>query len=487
MTMCALNEVKGMGVIMDIKNLYELVILAQDLTTANLESKGFSSKSLTKLVNDGKLERYKRGYYIFNDIKGLYNYGNLLLEEGNLIKAKICFLRCLEIDALDIKVNKKLFDLELKFKNFEEAFSYLDIIYDKDYKNRKLYNTYLFLFSFILDLPMDYKNIVNNLTIDDLDINISNSLFRDIIIEDIYYQRFSKAITKIQSLHDNNKILDLLYRVRYEEKQEIININDLINKGKIEELILLLEQKKIKNSSFYNYVLVIAREIVNVKETKIVPKKIERPIKNLKEALLAHDYERALTIVINNDKSNNLNSNTLYLLLNVLIKEIKRDYWKDILNKVQEDGLVILGEMNKEEIKRALERFKDIPYISFMLLGENDNILVLRYYSENKKFNYEDILNNSFAAYHNFQYKECIEYLRILGGRANVLPANYAKLGFAYAKINNYELAKKYLFVANELNKKFGINCSNEELLKSLETQDEEFVHKALQRVKNPF
>ena len=64
---------------MNIYNLYDLVINDIDLTTTELKNRGFSSKNITNLVNEGKLERYKRGYYLFNDLNGLYKYGELLL------------------------------------------------------------------------------------------------------------------------------------------------------------------------------------------------------------------------------------------------------------------------------------------------------------------------------------------------------------------------------------------------------------------------
>ena len=191
---------------MNIYNLYDLVINDVDLTTTELKNRGFTSKNLTSLVNEGKLERYKRGYYLFNDLNGLYKYAELLYKEKNYIKAKLCFLKCLEIDAQYIKAIEKLFYLELKAKSYDVAFKYLDMLYHKDPNNRKIYNTYLFLFNYILDLPQEYRDMAKSLNKYSFDINIPDAGFKNMIKEDIFYQRFTDAIKKLQALHDNNNL-----------------------------------------------------------------------------------------------------------------------------------------------------------------------------------------------------------------------------------------------------------------------------------------
>jgi len=48
-----------------LKNLYEGVLNGSELTTKELNRYGFNSKDLSYLIEQGILERIKRGYYSF--------------------------------------------------------------------------------------------------------------------------------------------------------------------------------------------------------------------------------------------------------------------------------------------------------------------------------------------------------------------------------------------------------------------------------------
>ena len=108
------------------------------------------------------------------------------------------------------------------------------MLYHKDPNNRKIYNTYLFLFNYILDLPQEYRDMAKSLNKYSFDINIPDAGFKNMIKEDIFYQRFTDAIKKLQALHDNNnlfygpELLDLLYKAKNTHTKNFINMKDLL-------------------------------------------------------------------------------------------------------------------------------------------------------------------------------------------------------------------------------------------------------------------
>lgn len=80
----------------NLDKLYEGVINNKELTTKELNGYGFNSKDLKDLIDDGKLERVKRGLYTFKDVKSLYLEGKKLLIMKNRDKAQTIFKKCMK-------------------------------------------------------------------------------------------------------------------------------------------------------------------------------------------------------------------------------------------------------------------------------------------------------------------------------------------------------------------------------------------------------
>ena len=55
--------------------LYDKVIDGDELTTKKLNELGFNSKDIKDLIEQGILERVKRGYYSFKAVNNLFYYG----------------------------------------------------------------------------------------------------------------------------------------------------------------------------------------------------------------------------------------------------------------------------------------------------------------------------------------------------------------------------------------------------------------------------
>ena len=62
-------------------NMYDMFIDKDVLTTQELLSAGFTNKDLTRLIEDGKLNRVKRGYYELASVNGLFRYSQILFSK----------------------------------------------------------------------------------------------------------------------------------------------------------------------------------------------------------------------------------------------------------------------------------------------------------------------------------------------------------------------------------------------------------------------
>ena len=70
----------------------------EELTTKKLLECGFTSTDLTKLIKNDTLERVKRGLYKLKDIKVLYDYRTIYIEEENFEQVIAILKKCTELD-----------------------------------------------------------------------------------------------------------------------------------------------------------------------------------------------------------------------------------------------------------------------------------------------------------------------------------------------------------------------------------------------------
>lgn len=92
-------------------NMYDMFIDKAVLTTQELLSAGFTNKDLTRLIDDGKLNRVKRGYYELASVNGLFRYSQILFGKRykEYDKAFKGLKRCLEIDPKNGSVYTRIF------------------------------------------------------------------------------------------------------------------------------------------------------------------------------------------------------------------------------------------------------------------------------------------------------------------------------------------------------------------------------------------
>ena len=137
------------------------------------------------------------------------------------------------------------------------------------------------------------------------------------------------------------------------------------------------------------------------------------------------------------------------------------------LDKLYENGIVLLRPMDDDRIKKIHSVVQNIPdVVSFSIGTDNKHQIVLRFKPYIDKYvDISTILKEGTAAYQSGDYDLCISKYRQLLEFGNPKSYVYAKLGLSYMKKSNKELAIDYLTVANELAKEEKINFDYTELI----------------------
>ena len=133
-------------------------------------------------------------------------------------------------------------------------------------------------------------------------------------------------------------------------------------------------------------------------------------------------------------------------------------------------GMVLLRPMNNERRKRIHDMVKEYPDMVSFSIGEGDNIqIVLRYKPFIDEYvDVKNLINMGNLAYKEGNYDSCIEdYLQLLQfGEPKAFV--YAKLGLAYMKKWEKDIAIDYFTIATQLSKQEDGQFDFTELIASL-------------------
>ena len=232
-------------------NLYEGLIQGDELTTKALNSYGFNSKELSELIQEGVLERVKRGQYSFLAIDNLYLYGKKLIANKDYDKAGQCFEKSYELNPEHAGACFQLFLRNTLDKNYEEAFEYFEVIFNTDnFHYKKDFNFHLYLLSIITEVPDKYKEYVRKLKYEDIyiekdDKRYKNKSARNQIRKTAFKNKFPLAMKQTNDLMSaNNQIIvqdiiseALLYQATEVETLKKGKIINFINNKEYEQLI----------------------------------------------------------------------------------------------------------------------------------------------------------------------------------------------------------------------------------------------------------
>ena len=317
----------------NLNSMYNGLIDEKELTTKELNSYGFNSKDLTDLINDGVLERVKRGYYSFLSIDDLFCYGKQLIASKEYDKATACFKKCYELVPNHLGACFQLFLRAVKSKNYEEAFIYFEHFYDSDneyYNNDS--NFYLYLLSMITEIPEQHREYAKYLKLEDIRVDFNDKRFNDPYSQNkvrisALNQKFtlaSKQLNELIKQHGRLSVQDIITRTLLSQAIEVQNelkknIANLAIEKKYKEIIAHLEkvQEQHHLSTADECILFLAREVSKLEETGIIPEKEVISTNKLFEAINGKNFELALSLSNDYIERNNIDpsDNAMFMLL----------------------------------------------------------------------------------------------------------------------------------------------------------------------------
>lgn len=361
--------------------LYEAMMKVEFITTKEIKELGFTQHDIAKLVEDGTLIRVQRGFYNFGNVDSLFMYGKSLVDSKKREEGIEVFKRCYTLDKENVNVAMQLMLSSIKSKEYDEILKYYDVLYNSDNTNKR-YLYYLYLISYMVELPEHYKVIVKNLKPQDLmveEIDPYTKLLNNTIglvfngkLPYAYSRRAGWHSDKPQGVGDYTEITIL---------KEAVACN-VVNKKKLEACImeerydeaveLLGQEAEVRELPVYNkYVNFLLNDLVrmiNFKEVhEVITAKFQ--VTSLFSAIDNYDYELALRLSEEYNKANNLdNSKSLiYVLLERIIK-LK----KEILNiedeevVVDKDEQVVMSEIidvEEETVDNSITYSQVVGYI----------------------------------------------------------------------------------------------------------------------------
>lgn len=499
----------------NLNKMYNGLIDESKLTTKELNSYGFNSNDLTNLINDGVLERIKRGYYSFLSIDDLYYYGKHLISLKEYDKATACFKKCYELDPNHLGACFQLFLRAVQSKNYEEAFTYFDYFYDSDnayYNNDN--NFYLYLLSMITEIPEKHREYAKYLNLEDVRVDPNDKRYKDHYSQNkvrIYAlnQKFisaSKQLNELIKQQGRLSVQDIITRTLLSQAIEVQknlkqNIINLTKEKKYEEVIACLEKVQEKHclTAADECILLLAREISKLEETAIIPKKEIASTNKLFEAINGKNFVLALKIAKTYSEKigQRVEDNVIYQMLEKIQNEIENiksnnkcksnnepikeeiidiDKYKRLVNdrlyQLHKAGIVLLDPMNnieRKQIHKIVDAMSEVT--SFSIGKDSSRRVVLRFKPHQDEYvNVSQTLKEGKEAYDAGNLDLCIKkYRKVLEvGKPNSL--GYAKLGLAYMKKGKRNIAINYLTVANELSLKENKDYDYSDLIMSLKS-----------------
>lgn len=485
-------------------NLYDNLIDKGYITTKDIINLGFTKYDIDILLKEEIIKRTRRGIYEINSINKLLYYGRLLNSYDEWDDAYTYFLKAHELQPGNLSICFQLFLSNIQKRNFSEAFKFFDFLITSDNKFYNIdYNLYLYLLSFVTDLPDKYKEYARYINLKDITIPKSDKRYSDVskynkVRYYIINNNFTKAIQLLYEIVDSNGkmtiqdvITSRLLNYAIKSRKRLINhTNTFIKEKKYEDLISLysgvLDRRKLTDME--SYTLYIAKMIVEIKRTNIVPKITSCSSNYLHSALMANDFNTALAIsnkMMAKKKQDFNPINSLLQDLCNLIHSINNNRKKPVIpednhylhNKSQYDdnfescsqfvnrkyktllekkGIIILSPFTKDKTKKILDITKEKHNVkAFTVLIDGKMRIILKYHETlDEDIHKSQIIKDAKEAYKRQDYNSCIEKNLLLLHHFDVPKAYiFGMIGLSYLKKKKVKLAKEYLTVADALSK----------------------------------
>lgn len=450
----------------------------EQLATKNLKEIGFNFKDLNFLIKKQMIKREKKGIYVLNSMNLLYFCGKKLISEDKYFEAIKCFEKCFEINPLHVGTSFQLFLHNIRFKNYEKALDYFEVIYNY---NNIFYKTdckfYLYMLSMIIKLPLKYRRLAKSLSFTDIEVDNEDKRYVNVIKQNkirlsAFNQKFGLALIQInedlspkgQATSKDVVINTLIEQALELQTQNLNTVLKLAQQKEYKQIIDFYEDMLNYHAlrHFDNYIYNLTRELQDIISLEKIPEKQINSTENIFEAMAGKNYELALSL------SNSLETDDKnYQVINILLNEI--------VNTCQS----LNSQENLESQKLANQQnflendFSDM--MSFLEKKDLDNAFIrLKNYLMNiNKKEYEfliidllkiSLLENDIAF---IKPKVVLTLLSCENYTFDI--SKYIQEFYVNLYQNNFEMARIYLDIISKANK-LGQECFiKEELFQLLE------------------
>lgn len=357
--------------------LYNAVIENDILTEEILKNYSFSLTEIEQLIYKGILGETAGLEYKFLDYVNLCDYAWLLSAEQKYEKARICLEKVLKINPKYLKANYRLFYENVFAKDDKSILNNLLVLYtthDKDFIIEN--NVTLYLLSFTMEFPQNFKKYVKLLTCYDLtNTTITNENgHQNEIYEYIFKNNFKYAFKRLndfnaqgnQQTMSNKLIKVLLIRVIEQLKVREEKLEDFIIQKEYKAALSFLKEQN--NLTFKEKVYVKLLELILLlKETNLYLANSGFQTPSLYKAINKGNYILAQQISAKNDKLNE-NQSIISKLLVELNKLNNKNYFIERNRDFEEIFQALKSKVDSYDlIKEFLLKLNKIEYLDLIL------------------------------------------------------------------------------------------------------------------------
>jgi len=483
--------------------LYDAVLAKETLTTKKLNEYGFTSKDLNDLIQEGIIERTKRGLYSLKSVEELFYYGKKLIAEKERDKASLCFERCFELDPTHLGSCFQLFCRSVQKEDYHRAIELYEYLlqFENEYYKRDG-NYYIYLLNIITELPEKYQLYAKGLEFNDIKIPSTDKRYRDIRLHNqvrtcVLEGSFPHALKKFNQIIYNKAKLTvqdiivkslLLQAVNVESisKKTVVS---LIKEKKYDEVVTYLSNKKDRHklSKSEEYNLKLAKQFITIQSFSKVPQRTSSQAENIFEAIDTNNYDIALELCNEYNNRNNISNdnNATNLLLNdicVLINTLSKPKQAE---EPKEENQKTVGTNIQPVIT-----FSSI--VSYLLQNDLDNaFLSLNSYMKSiGKDDYEfiiiDLIKISLLEKDLAFTKPMITLTQMSRENYSLDISNYIQDFYVTLSQNKFEEARIYLDIISKANKLDQDYIMTDNLYQALEKSEKILNHKLTDSISKP-
>ncbi len=291
-----------------LKKVYDVFLSGQSLNLPNLWSMGLRNEDLRLFVQKGYISKTGLANYTLNDPDFIFEYGCILTENKDYYRAKKCFLKCLEMNPFhEGAITRMILDL-IALDRYDEILPLLSrLAVSKEDRVRANYNFFLFLLSYAIELPYEYRTIVKNMQIDDIllpndsqnkETEESNEIRRLAFAQDFYTAvvNFSNEIEGKYLPAEGAIIIDLLIRARKNKKESFHRLINALRTFNIRiARNLLAKEESVHNlTNSKKMLLLLCNDIISMQETQVPSAPIAGESEDIFRLVCLKQYEKAL-------------------------------------------------------------------------------------------------------------------------------------------------------------------------------------------------